>query len=80
MLVAILIDLVIAGIAGWIAGRIMKYSKSPLWTVCIGLIGGVVGSITLAIFGLYAAGVLGSLVVSVIGACIAIFVARLITK
>lgn len=49
-------------------------------TRCIGIIGGIVGSISLGIFGLYGSGIIGNIIVSVIGACILIAIGRAIKK
>lgn len=80
MLVAILIELLVAGLAGWLAGKIMHYNKSVFWNIVLGLIGGVVGAAILSVFGLHAGGFIGSIVVAIIGACVLVWLARLITK
>ena len=80
MIIMIIVDLVLAGIAGWLAGKIMKYDKSVLWNIVLGLVGGIVGSAIIGLFGLSAGGLVGSLIVSIIGACVLVWLARLIIK
>lgn len=75
----IIVSLIIAGIAGWIAGNIMKsqpivIAGSPvLGNVILGLIGGVVGNAMLWLIGLGTRGIIGSLVAAVLGAIVVIY-------
>ncbi len=80
MIVAIILNLIIAGIAGWLAGKIMHYNKSTIGNICMGILGGFVGSAVLGIFGLAGSGIIGSIIVSIIGACIVIWLARVLFK
>lgn len=76
----LIISLVVAGVAGWIAGNIMKaqpivIGNSPvIGNVVLGLIGGFVGSRMLWVLGLGATGLIGSLLASVLGAIVVIYV------
>ena len=79
-LVGILISLVLGAIAGWLAGKIMGSEGSLLRNIILGIIGGVVGSIVLGLIGIGGSGYLGTIIVSVVGACLVIWVVRLITK
>ena len=58
--------------AGWIANLLVKGSGS-------GLLGGVLGGWLLSLFGLVAAGTLGSLVTAVIGAIVLLWIAALVS-
>ena len=85
MLITILLWLVFGAIVGWIAGLIMKSKFTLVWNIILGIVGSVVGGL---IAGLFGWGALtgsfylspGNLIVSIIGACIVIYVARLIKK
>ena len=62
--------------AGWIANLLVKGSGSGL---IVRLIGGVLGGWLLSLFGLVAAGTLGSLVTAVIGAIVLLWIAALVS-
>lgn len=68
--------LILGGVAGWIAGRFMNSEGSTLRNVALGLGGGVVGSVVLGIFGVHGRGLIGGTAVSVVGACILIWLGR----
>ncbi len=76
----LIISLVVAGLAGWIAGNIMKaqpfmIAGSPiLGNVVLGVIGGFVGRALLWLIGLGAYNLIGSLVAGVLGAIVVIYV------
>lgn len=82
----IIISLIIAGIAGWIAGNIMKAQPiviggSPiLGNVLLGLIGGVVGNAMFWLIGLGTRNVIGSLIAAVLGAIVVIYVVGQLKK
>ena len=73
---AFLWTLFMGGIAGWIAGKLMGTDGSVLRNVILGLVGGIVGSIVLGIIGIRGSGLIGGTVVSVVGACILIWLGR----
>lgn len=70
--------IIVGGIAGLIARYIMKEQMGCFMTVIIGIIGGIVGGFVMSLIN--HSGVSGvniwSIFVSVIGACIALFVAN----
>lgn len=79
-IVGIIVSLIVGAIAGTIAGKIMKSEGSMLRNVILGIIGGVVGSILLGLVGINGSGFIGSIIVSVIGACIVIAVVNAVMK
>ena len=79
-MIGIIVDLLIAAFVGWCTGKIMGYSKGTLVNIIIGLIGGVIGSILIGLLGTQPNGSLGSLLVSIVGACVLVFAYRKITK
>ncbi len=74
MLVDLLIAVLIGALSGWLASLIMKSTGGLLRNVILGVSGGFVGSLLFDLVGLSFAGYLGTIFVSVVGACIVIFV------
>jgi len=74
--------IIIGGIAGWLAGKIMKGGGFGLvMNIVLGIIGSVVGGWVFSFFGLSTdGGIIGSLVTALAGAVIVLYVARLIKK
>lgn len=71
--------IIIGGVAGWIAERIMKAEHGLLTNIILGIVGAVVGNfLLLLIFGATMGGILGQLIVAVIGASLLIWVYRAI--
>ena len=69
----ILITLIAGAFAGWLAGRLMNNEGSWLRNLVFGLLGGVVGSVVLGFVGIHGNGLIGGTIVSVVGACILIW-------
>ena len=80
MLVDLLIAIVLGAISGWLASLIMKSSGSLIKNIVLGVVGGFVGSLLFDLVGLSFNGYLGTIIVSVIGACIVIFVVNKLFK
>ena len=76
MILGILWTLFLGGIAGWIAGKFMGSEGGMVKNIILGLIGGVVGSFVLGLIGIEGHGLIGGTLVSVVGACILIWVGR----
>jgi len=76
----ILVSLGIGAVAGWLAGIIMKSKSGLLFNIILGLVGGIVGGFILSLFNLNIPGIVGSIIGSVVGACLVIFIVRLIKK
>lgn len=82
----LIISLIIAGIAGWLAGNIMKtqpfviFGSPILGNVVLGLIGGIVGNAMLWLIGLGARGIIGSLIAATLGAIVVIYVVGQLRK
>jgi len=74
--------IIIGAIAGWLAGKIMKGGGFGLiMNMVLGIIGGVVGGWVFSLLGLSTdGGTIGSLVTSVAGAVLILYVGRLIKK
>ncbi len=85
-MLGLIISLIVAGVAGWIAGNIMKAQPlavggSPIiGNVLLGIVGGFVGSAMLWLIGLGTSGIVGSLVAAVLGAIVVIYVVDYLKK
>jgi uncharacterized membrane protein YeaQ/YmgE (transglycosylase-associated protein family) len=72
--------IIIGGIVGWLAGLVMRGSGfGILGDIIVGIIGGFIGGIILGLLVTTTVGFWGSLVTAFIGACILIFIVRLIS-
>jgi uncharacterized membrane protein YeaQ/YmgE (transglycosylase-associated protein family) len=73
--------IVVGLIAGWAAGKIMKGTGfGAMWDIVLGILGAVIGGWLLGMLGFAGAGLLGTIVVAIIGACILIGLSRLVAK
>ncbi|MCR5557681.1 MAG: GlsB/YeaQ/YmgE family stress response membrane protein [Butyrivibrio sp.] len=68
--------LILGAIEGFIASYIMKEKSGTLKNILLGVGGGFVGGLVFKVLGLTASGLFGSLIVSVVGACICIWLGR----
>ena len=75
-----IVSLIIGGGSGWIAGQIMKSTHSTIINIILGLLGGVVGGFLGSLIGVGATNWIGSILISVVGACILIWVYRKLFK
>ena len=77
MITGLLWAIVIGLIAGWLAGKVMKGGGyGLLMDIVIGILGGVIGRFVFGLLGLGAWSLLGSIVVSFVGAVILIWLVR----
>ncbi len=76
MLIRLLGSLISGALVGWIAGKLMDAEGSLLSNIAIGIVGSAVGGVLCGLLGFYAYGWIASLIVSVAGACLFIWVGR----
>lgn len=76
MLFRLLGTLIMGALVGWIAGKLMNMEGGLLRNIAVGVAGSVVGSLVFGLLGFYAYGAFANLVVSVVGACLFIWVGR----
>lgn len=69
-------SIIVGGLAGWIAEKLMKFDTGLLMNIILGIAGALVGNFLLGILGIGLMGVLGQLIVAILGACILIAVYR----
>jgi len=81
-LVGIIIFLAIGAVAGWLAGQIMKGgSYGLLGDIIVGIVGAAIASFLLPRLGIFIGGnIIGAIINATIGACILLFVIRLIQR
>jgi|TARA_R110002049_G_scaffold44333_6_gene130153 uncharacterized membrane protein YeaQ/YmgE (transglycosylase-associated protein family) len=71
--------IIVGGLAGWIAEKIMKSDMGLLMNIILGIIGALVANFLLVtIIGSTLGGWIGQLIVGVIGACLLIWVTRMV--
>ena len=65
-------------LAGYLGSRIMKDGKPNGWlgNVILGLVGGLIGTFAFRLIGFKASGFIGEIIVSVVGACLVIWIVR----
>ncbi len=78
----LIVWLIIGGVAGWLAGLIMRGGGyGLLGDIVIGIIGSVIaGWIFGAYFGPLGGGIVGAIIASTVGAVILIFITRLVAR
>ncbi|MBW5799818.1 GlsB/YeaQ/YmgE family stress response membrane protein [Halomonas elongata] len=73
--------LIIGGLAGWIAGNIMRGGGfGLLGNIGVGIVGAVVGGFLFSLLGLSSGGFIGSLVTAVVGAVVLLWVIAKVKK
>lgn len=73
-----IMTIILGALAGWIAEKVMKFDTGLLMNIVLGIGGALVGNFLLAALGLAFGGLIGQLVVAVAGACLLIYVYRMI--
>ena len=77
----VILFLVIGGVAGWLAGLIMKgRGFGILGNIIVGIIGGLLGGFLFGLFGVSSGSLLGSLVMALVGAVVLLFIVGLTKK
>ncbi|WP_223477806.1 GlsB/YeaQ/YmgE family stress response membrane protein [Oricola indica] len=75
-----IIWIIIGGLAGWLAGIVMKNQSGLLMNIVIGIIGAFVGGWLFNVLGIMpSGGFVGSLITATVGAIVLLFVAGLVT-
>ena len=76
--VGIIMAIIIGGLAGWLAEKVMKGDMGLIANIVLGIVGALVLNFILAFAGLDYEGWVAYLIIGFIGACILIFITRLI--
>ena len=72
--------IIIGAIAGWLAEQFMKSDTGLIMNIVLGIVGAAVASAILSFFGIHLGGWLGYLIAGFIGACILIFLVRVVRR
>lgn len=84
MLMHLIVFLIIGGIAGWLAGLLIRgRGFGIIGDIVVGVVGAFIGGFLLTAVGLaalFGAGIIGSIIVAVIGAVVLLFIIKLIKK
>jgi uncharacterized membrane protein YeaQ/YmgE (transglycosylase-associated protein family) len=70
--------IIIGGIAGWLAEQFMRSDMGLLMNIVLGIVGAAIASAILSIFGIVLGGWIGYLVLGFIGACLLIWIVRMV--
>ena len=70
--------IIIGGIAGWLAEQFMKSDTGLLMNIVLGIVGAAIASAILSFFGIALGGWIGYLIAGFIGACLLIWIFRLV--
>lgn len=76
----LIIFLAIGGVAGWLAGAIMKVGFSLVGTILVGVIGALIGGFVLPMVGVQVGGLIGQIISATVGAVILLFVLKFLKK
>lgn len=75
----LILSIILGAIAGWLAEKIMKSDHGLLMNVVLGILGALVGNwLARALLGTTAGGAIGQVIIAMIGACILIWLGRLV--
>jgi len=72
--------IIIGAIAGWLAEQIMDSDMGLLGNILLGIAGGVVGNAIAGALGVATVGFIVQLLVALAGACLLIWLARMVRK
>lgn len=72
--------IVIGGLAGWLAEKVMKSDMGIFMNIILGIVGAVIASAVLSWAGIILAGWIGYLIAGFVGACLLIWIARMFRK
>jgi len=76
-----LLSMLIVGlVAGWLAHMIMGGRGSLLGNLGVGLVGAIIGGVLASAFGIGYAGLVGSIIVSTIGAVVLLAIFHAVTR
>jgi uncharacterized membrane protein YeaQ/YmgE (transglycosylase-associated protein family) len=80
-MISLIVTLIIGGLAGWLAGKIMRGGGfGVLMNIVIGVVGSFVGNAMFWLLGLSATGFIGRLIVATLGAIVLIYLADYLAK
>jgi uncharacterized membrane protein YeaQ/YmgE (transglycosylase-associated protein family) len=80
-MMGIIVWIIVGGIAGFLAGKVMTGSGLGLiWDIVVGILGAFLGGWLAGLVGIAVTNILVEIVVAFVGACILLFLFRLLTR
>lgn len=76
----LIISLVLGAVAGWAAGKLMHMEGSLLRNIIVGIVGGAVGSLLFSFIGIGSSNIIGHVLISIVGACICLWLVKKLWK
>ena len=76
----LLLGLLLSALAGYIGATFMGVKGPWYQYVLLGLAGGLVGGLAFSLIGISASNIIGQAIISALGACIVIFLYRMLKK
>lgn len=77
----ILMSIILGGIAGVIAEKLMNFNTGLILSIILGIVGAIVGNYLLVLLHIsLGGGLIGTLITAILGACILIFLYRLVAN
>ena len=80
VLASLFVGVLVGALAGYLAGRFMGTETSLGRNILMGVLGSFVGEFLFGLLGIHASGSFSSFAISVIGACICIWIGQKISK
>ncbi len=79
---SLIVSLIIGGVAGWLAGNIMKdFGHGMVKNIIIGSVGGVIGGFVLGLVGIsLGSGIIGSMITATLGAVLLLWLIDFLKK
>jgi len=75
---ALIATIILAGITGWLAGKIMHFEVNIWLNVLLGIVGAIIGSIIAKFIGIKSSSLIGGMIISILGACLLVWLYRFI--
>lgn len=75
-----LMTIVIGGLAGFIAEKLMKSDQGLLMNIILGIVGAIIANLLFSALGILTTGWLGYLISGIVGACLLIMLVRLLRR
>lgn len=73
-----IMTIILGALAGWIAEKVMKFDTGLLMNIVLGIVGAIVCNFLLGLLNIGLGGWIGQLITAVVGACILIYLYRMI--
>ena len=79
-MISLIVTIIVGAISGWLAGIIMKSSHGIIVNILLGVFGGAIAGAILGVFHINLGGLGGNIICGIIGACLLIYIGKLIKK